>query len=176
MVAVLGRWTAGRFHQPSVLGELLAGVVLGNVGYWLGLPLFRLVMHMGDAGAIYEAVWSTGLSVREAAATVFDAAQLAPGGTAAELVELMTHGPVLIDMVMGLAIFSNLGVIILLFLVGLESSVQEMKKVGGAALLVAVVGVVAPFGLGYGVTLWLEPEQSTTALVALHSQARYFSA
>jgi len=34
--ALLGRYIAKRFHQPGVLGELLAGVLIGNLFYFLG--------------------------------------------------------------------------------------------------------------------------------------------
>ncbi len=44
---------------------------------------------------------------------------------------------------------SKIGIIILLFEVGLESSVKEMRRVGLSSLLVATVGVVVPFVLGY---------------------------
>ena len=47
---------------------------------------------------------------------------------------------------------AKIGVLLLLFEVGLESTVAEMRKVGGSSLLVAVVGVVAPFALGYGIS------------------------
>lgn len=50
----------------------------------------------------------------------------------------------------GLWVFSNLGVILLLFMVGLESRVEEMLQVGYRALAVAVVGIAIPFVLGYG--------------------------
>ena len=50
---------------------------------------------------------------------------------------------------------SRLGVLILLFEVGLESTVSEMMKVGLSSLLVAILGVVTPFALGWGVGLWL---------------------
>jgi len=43
---------------------------------------------------------------------------------------------------------AELGVVILLFQVGLESNVNEMKKVGVRALLVASIGVIVPFVLG----------------------------
>ena len=42
-------------------------------------------------------------------------------------------------------VFSNLGVILLLLMVGLESSVEELLGVGGRALAVALAGVIAPF-------------------------------
>src|SRR5262249_13197786 len=55
---------------------------------------------------------------------------------------------------------SRLGVLILLFEVGLESTIGEMFRVGASAFLVATLGVVAPFLLGWGVSAWLMPEHS----------------
>jgi len=65
----------------------------------------------------------------------------------------------------GLEIQAQLGVILLLFQVGLESNVEEMLSVGGSSLLVAVLGVIAPFFLGWGVSAWLLPEEETLAHV-----------
>ena len=48
-----------------------------------------------------------------------------------------------------LEIFSELGVIFLLFTVGLETRVKDLTSVGKAALLVAVLGVIVPFVVGY---------------------------
>src|SRR6266568_4728220 len=103
VAAKIGGEAATRVGQPAVLGELLAGVVLGNVGL------------------------------------------LGPGG-----LEAMKTDPAL-DML------SRLGVLVLLFEVGLESTVREMLRVGPSALLVAVLGVAAPFALGWGVGLLLVP-------------------
>ncbi len=50
-----------------------------------------------------------------------------------------------------LRILSDLGVMFLLFRVGLEVKSSELLKVGGTSLLVAVVGVVVPFGMGWGI-------------------------
>jgi Kef-type K+ transport system membrane component KefB len=44
---------------------------------------------------------------------------------------------------------AELGVIILLFCVGLETRLSDVTRVGVRATLVAVAGVVVPFGLGY---------------------------
>jgi Kef-type K+ transport system membrane component KefB len=60
-------------------------------------------------------------------------------------------------------ILSELGVLVLLFQVGLESSVGAMMQVGASSLKVAVVGVAAPFALGWGVGAWLLPGQSVYA-------------
>lgn len=43
---------------------------------------------------------------------------------------------------------ASLGALLLLFSIGLESNIAEMKKVGLNALLVAVIGVVVPFAFG----------------------------
>ncbi|HEY8145197.1 MAG TPA: cation:proton antiporter [Kofleriaceae bacterium] len=99
VAAKLGGEIAVRLRQPAVLGELLAGVVMGNL------------------------VW-------------FDRIAADPA----------------IDLL------ARLGVLILLFEVGLESTVKQMLQVGLAAFLVAVVGVVAPFALGWGVGALLVPE------------------
>src|SRR5690348_11853989 len=48
-----------------------------------------------------------------------------------------------------LAVLAQVGVIILLFEVGLESNVGLMLRVGASSLLVATVGVVASMALGY---------------------------
>jgi len=55
---------------------------------------------------------------------------------------------------------AELGVILLLFEVGLESTLSEMRAVAPTSGLVAVIGVVAPIALGYAVSLWLLPDES----------------
>jgi len=53
---------------------------------------------------------------------------------------------------------AELGVVLLLFEVGLESTLTEMRAVAPTSGLVAIIGVVAPMAMGYGVSLWLLPE------------------
>ncbi|HEX7788713.1 MAG TPA: cation:proton antiporter [Methylomirabilota bacterium] len=53
---------------------------------------------------------------------------------------------------------AEVGVLLLLFEVGLESDLRDLVRAGPSALLVAVCGVVAPVALGWGVTAWLLPE------------------
>src|SRR6201988_5479708 len=54
---------------------------------------------------------------------------------------------------------AELGVIILLFEVGLESDLREMMEVGWSSLLVAVLGVIAPFFLGWAVSAYFIPAE-----------------
>ncbi|HEY6806813.1 MAG TPA: cation:proton antiporter [Pyrinomonadaceae bacterium] len=104
VVAKLGGELFERLRQPAVLGELLSGIVLGN----LALFGFNLVEPLKTNDTI--------------------------------------------------AALAELGVIILLFEVGLESSLPEMLKVGWSSLLVAVLGVVAPFLLGWTVSAYFLPD------------------
>ncbi len=57
-----------------------------------------------------------------------------------------------------ISILAEIGVIFLLFNVGLETKPAAILRVGGRALVVAVSGIVLPFVAGYGLmTLWGEP-------------------
>src|SRR6476619_2996152 len=57
-----------------------------------------------------------------------------------------------------LTALAELGVMFLLFRVGLEVKSSELMKVGGTATLVALLGVLIPFLLGWGIVrLWGEP-------------------
>lgn len=87
-----------RLGQPGILGEILAGVLIGP--YVLGW------MHPSDL----------------------------------------------------LQMLSDMGVMFLLFRVGLEVKASDLLRVGGTAFAVAVAGVVLPFVLGWGIAdLWGAP-------------------
>ncbi|HSK65023.1 MAG TPA: cation:proton antiporter [Pyrinomonadaceae bacterium] len=111
VVAKIGGEIFERLKQPAVLGELFAGILIGN------LVIF------GFAGAE----------------------------------PLKTHEII--------AALAELGVILLLFEVGLESDLKEMMEVGWSSLLVALVGVVAPFLLGWLVASYFIPDESRLAHV-----------
>ena len=53
-----------------------------------------------------------------------------------------------------LAALGDLGVLFLLFRVGMEVHTSELMKVGPVASLVALLGVVAPFLMGWGIMAW----------------------
>ena len=102
---------ATRLGQPAVLGELVAGLLLGNAQL-AGVPWF---------------------------------------------VAMKTDST--------LEVMAELGVMILLFEVGLESTVRDMLKVGWSSLIVAVLGVVTPFALGWGASRLVVPEAGPYAHV-----------
>ena len=106
VAAKLGGELLGRLGQPPVLGELLVGVLLGN------LPLF-------------------GITVLE---PLRDSSML--------------------------RVVAEIGAILLLFEVGVESDLFQLLAVGWSSLVVAMLGVLAPMILGYVVSSQLLPDTS----------------
>src|SRR5438067_6218362 len=90
-------WVAVRSRQPAVLGEILIGIVLGNLG----------------------------------------------------LVGFHALEPIATDHFVD--VLASLGIIVLMFEVGLQSTVQEMLNVGASSTLVAILGVATPLVLGWAV-------------------------
>src|SRR5437879_3864934 len=68
-----------------------------------------------------------------------------------------------------LTLLAELGVVFLLFEVGLESSLEQLKAVGLRAFFVASIGVVVPVVLGYAATRLIDPDAS--ALTCLFTGA-----
>jgi Kef-type K+ transport system membrane component KefB len=121
VTAKLGGELLERLGQPAVLGELLGGVLLGNL-------------------ILINPAWDFFEPLRVAV--------------------IQEHWAVVIDSL------ARLGVIILLFEVGLESTVQGMMKVGASSCLVATLGVIAPFFLGFGAS-WLFIKELPAGLSAI---------
>lgn len=119
LAAKLGAEVFERINQPAVLGELVFGIILGNLG--LLIPGYNL----------------------------FDALRVE---------QITEHWAVVINSIAGI------GVILLLFEVGLESTLADMGKVGKSSFLVAVIGVVTPFILGFIVSLIFIKEVPETIL------------
>ena len=63
-----------------------------------------------------------------------------------------------------IGLLAEIGVVILLFEIGLETDLREMFRVGGAAITVAMVGVIAPFVMGYLVWLFITGDGGTVAI------------
>ena len=62
-------------------------------------------------------------------------------------------------------VLSELGVIFLLFSVGLETPFSELRKVGRTAILVAMLGVVLPFLAGYALIIGLGQGQTEAMFI-----------
>ena len=90
-----------RLGQPAVLGELIAGVLLG--------------------------------------ASVLGVIPTSPGDSLTEIIKIL----------------AEIGVLVLLFEIGLETDLKQMFRVGPAATAVALVGVTLPFAFGF--FFWISP-------------------
>lgn len=156
--AVMGRLAARKLGQASVLGELIMGIVLGNLAYFFGVDLI-LVLREGPA--IFDMIEAT----LEGEA-LGDAAQHTLGADAALVILEILRGPdggQILQVAHTVDIFSRYGAIFLLFLVGLEMDLSQMRSVGGASTRVAVVGVLAPFILGFTAAKLLMPDLPTNS-------------
>jgi len=70
-------------------------------------------------------------------------------------------GPALLDIVSPNEIinsFSQIGVILLMFIAGMETDLIDLKNSAGASSLIAIGGIVIPFLGGLGITLLLFPD------------------
>jgi Kef-type K+ transport system membrane component KefB len=153
--AVLGRFGARRLGQPSVLGELLMGVLLGNVAYLLGIDLIQVLR---DGPAVFEVAGQV-----MAGQSLESAARQALGPAEARNLLTIFRGPYGLEIMQvahAVDVFSRYGVIFLLFLVGLETSIDELRQVGGDSIRVGITGVLLPFVLGFGTARLLMPELS----------------
>lgn len=61
-------------------------------------------------------------------------------------------------------LLAQVGVVMLLFEVGLDTDVQRLLEAGRKSLLVAVGGFIVPFVLGYGASRWLFGQDQLVAL------------
>lgn len=156
---IVGRYIAKRLHQPGVLGELLMGVLVGNACYFFGMQL-AVVLREGSAiFDIMTAVFS-GATLDHAVSSIIPDAYYADQVTSALS---SNDGTVLFKIAYVADIFSRYGVIFLLFMVGLESSIEDLKHTGRESIQVAVIGVLAPILLGLLVTHLLMPQASFQA-------------
>lgn len=154
--AIIGRYTARRLHQPSVLGELLIGILMGNLFYYYGFPL---VVLLREGSATFDVVREVlnGTPLNQAVTSVIPSTEYAQ-----QVITALSgpHGADFLKIAYIVDIFSRYGVIFLLFMVGLESSMHEMKHTGRDSLFVALIGVIAPMILGFGVAYVLMPNDS----------------
>ncbi len=56
-----------------------------------------------------------------------------------------------------IAHIAEIGVIVLIFCAGMETNVQELKKCGGASMVIAVMGVLFPLAFGWWLASFLHP-------------------
>ena len=109
--AIVARW----LRQPSVVGEIVAGLLLGPSAFGAWFPELFAAVFRGGAGGV-------------------------AGGMEAALTG-----------------FSQVGLILLLFLIGIEFDFSHVRRQGRLAAGISLAGIAAPFALGYGLALAMAP-------------------
>jgi Kef-type K+ transport system membrane component KefB len=116
LFAALGR----RVGQPSVVGEIVAGLVLGpSLFGWLAPAAWQWLFRPTFAGVPHE-----------------------------------LSDPLLAKVI---DVLSQFGLILLLFLVGLEFDFGHLRWHGQAALGISLTGIAVPFALGLGLAPLIHP-------------------
>jgi Kef-type K+ transport system membrane component KefB len=122
LASKLGAEAARRFDFPPVLGELVAGVIVGVSA--LHLVIFPEGGLSATDSVMMSALQGLNQLTPDALTRIFE--------SQSEVISVL----------------AELGVIILLFEIGLESDLRQLKEVGIQATIVACVGVAVPFAVG----------------------------
>lgn len=119
LASTIGGELCARMNLPPVLGQLLGGLVVG-------ISAFHLLVFPEGGGDGADSLIMTFLQATT---------NLSVDGVAATF---QTDSEVI-------SILAEIGVVILLFEIGLESNLDALLRVGPQAVIVAVVGVITPF-------------------------------
>jgi len=106
--ARVGAWILGKLGQPQVVGEIVAGLVLGPSLLGRFAPHAVEFIFPPDATVVFR-------------------------------------------------VLSELGLVLLMFLIGLEFDFSHLRQVGRTAVGVAGAGLALPFALGIALALWIHP-------------------
>jgi Kef-type K+ transport system membrane component KefB len=158
--AALGGLLMKWLKQPAVLGELLVGLLAGNLGHYFGNPAVTVLREGDTLSRIAALALTQPVNLSEATHRV-----LAPGPHT-DLIAALLSGPQgqsYIYVYSFIDVVSRLAILVLLFLVGLEISLVEMKRVGKYASYVAILGIILPMLLGMGTMKFLHPDSTLAA-------------
>jgi len=114
-----------KLKQPAVIGEIIAGIILGGIG---------LVFFTGQNFSIFNFSFS--------------------------LPSLNYHSA-------EFTIIAELGILFLLFISGLETSLSKLKKMEKASSFVAAGGIVLPLLLGIAAGVFLGFEMQESIIIGL---------
>ncbi|QEG02618.1 High-affinity Na(+)/H(+) antiporter NhaS3 [Stieleria maiorica] len=101
-----GAWLMGKLGQPQVVGEIMAGLLLGPSVFGRVAPGAVEYLFPDDTNTVFR-------------------------------------------------VLSELGLVLLMFLIGLEFEFSHLRRVGKTSVGIAGAGIVLPFALGIGLAAWL---------------------
>jgi Kef-type K+ transport system membrane component KefB len=101
-------WLLGKFHQPRVVGEMVAGILLGpSLFGWVAPNLSAAIFPTEGLGLLYS--------------------------------------------------LSQVGLMLFMFMVGLELDTKKLRKLGHVAVVISHTSIIVPFVLGYLLAYYLYP-------------------
>src|SRR5512145_2983198 len=111
VVARLAGWLFSKLHQPSVIGEMVAGILLGpSLLGWAAPAVFASLFPPESLGSLNS--------------------------------------------------LSQIGLLLFMFLVGLELDLKQLREMGRAAIVISQASIIAPFVLGSLLAFYLYPRVS----------------
>lgn len=111
IVARLVGWLFSKFHQPRVIGEMVAGIMLGpSLLGWVAPSVSAALFPQASLGYLNA--------------------------------------------------LSQVGLLLFMFLVGLELDLEQLRKLGRAAVTTSLASIIAPFILGFLLAIYLYPRLS----------------
>ncbi len=114
-----------RFKQPAVIGEIIAGIILGGLG---------LVVFSGQSYSFFN--------------FTFSLPQLSYNSEEFKL-------------------FAEIGILFMLFISGLQTSLSKLKKMGKPSSFVAIGGIVLPLILGIAAGMFFGFSQQDSIVIGL---------
>ena len=114
-----------RFKQPAVIGEIIAGIILGGLG---------LVVFSGQSFSFFN--------------FTFSLPQLSYNSEEFKL-------------------FAEIGILFMLFISGLQTSLPKLKKMGKPSSFVAIGGIVLPLILGIAAGMFFGFSQQDSIVIGL---------
>jgi len=114
-----------KLKQPAVIGEILAGIVLGGLG---------IVLFSGQSFSFLD--FSFSLPHLDFASNEF-------------------------------TILAEIGILFMLFISGLQTSIPKLKKMGKSSSFVAIGGVILPLALGVLAALWFGFSTKDSTVIGL---------
>lgn len=150
--AVTGSFIAKKLGQPRVLGELIIGMAVGTALYYTGDKVAISIRHQVEIEHILDksddyASWEETVHNEVPLMDLDEGAKekLESVLTDTDYEDIYMHSKYVL-------LFSSIGVLLLLFMVGLEVRIEDMLKLGKVSFSVAFLGVLFPFLFGYLIT------------------------
>ena len=108
-------WLLRKFRQPQVVGEMVAGIMLGpSLLGWIAPGFFASLFPQGSLGP--------------------------------------------------LSVLSQIGLLLFMFMVGLELDTKKLRKLGHVAIVISHTSIIVPFALGALLALFLFPRVADESL------------